>query len=155
MTMSSVGRRKKCVCLQICLKHFPCVCNSSGFHCAGTHPNTSRATFTASKETCGRLVSCCGRCKRLVSGRLVEEPVILKCGSECVVKSQFLIYLRQVLPVFDEAANFSLVEIKQPWLNVSVSGTLPYPNLETSEAVVYHISIGHKNKNPEGCRPEM
>lgn len=34
-------------------------------------------------------------------------------------------------------------------------GTLPYPNLETSEAVVYHISIGHKNKNPEGCRPEI
>ncbi|XP_075892046.1 tyrosine kinase receptor Cad96Ca [Nelusetta ayraudi] len=34
-------------------------------------------------------------------------------------------------------------------------GTLPYPNLETSEAVVYHICIGHKNTNPEGCRPEM
>ncbi|XP_029699188.1 fibroblast growth factor receptor 4 isoform X1 [Takifugu rubripes] len=34
-------------------------------------------------------------------------------------------------------------------------GTLPYPNLETSEAVIYHISIGHKNTNPEGCRPEI
>ncbi|XP_034556236.1 tyrosine kinase receptor Cad96Ca isoform X1 [Notolabrus celidotus] len=34
-------------------------------------------------------------------------------------------------------------------------GTLPYPNLETSDAVVYHICIGHKNPNPEGCRPEM
>ncbi|XP_068440232.1 fibroblast growth factor receptor homolog 1 [Clinocottus analis] len=34
-------------------------------------------------------------------------------------------------------------------------GTLPYPNLETSEAVVYHICIGHKNTNPEGCRPEI
>ncbi|KAG7478847.1 tyrosine kinase receptor Cad96Ca-like [Solea senegalensis] len=34
-------------------------------------------------------------------------------------------------------------------------GTLPYPHLETSEAVVYHICIGHKNTNPEGCRPEI
>ncbi|TMS07495.1 Tyrosine kinase receptor Cad96Ca [Larimichthys crocea] len=34
-------------------------------------------------------------------------------------------------------------------------GTLPYPDLETSEAVVYHICIGHKNTNPDGCRPEM
>ncbi|XP_071778270.1 tyrosine kinase receptor Cad96Ca isoform X2 [Centroberyx gerrardi] len=34
-------------------------------------------------------------------------------------------------------------------------GTLPYPNLETSEAVVYHICVGHKNTNPDGCRPEM
>ncbi|XP_045069857.1 fibroblast growth factor receptor homolog 1 isoform X2 [Coregonus clupeaformis] len=34
-------------------------------------------------------------------------------------------------------------------------GTLPYPNLETPEAVVYHICAGHKNKDPEGCRPEM
>ncbi|KAM6988183.1 tyrosine kinase receptor Cad96Ca isoform 1-T1 [Tautogolabrus adspersus] len=34
-------------------------------------------------------------------------------------------------------------------------GTLPYPNLETSDAVVYHICIGHKNTNPEGCRPEI
>ncbi|XP_047449867.1 tyrosine kinase receptor Cad96Ca isoform X2 [Mugil cephalus] len=34
-------------------------------------------------------------------------------------------------------------------------GTLPYPNLETSEDVIYHICIGHKNANPEGCRPEM
>ncbi|XP_029302428.1 tyrosine kinase receptor Cad96Ca-like [Cottoperca gobio] len=34
-------------------------------------------------------------------------------------------------------------------------GTLPYPNLETSEAVMYHICIGHKNTNPEGCRPEI
>ncbi|PWA32432.1 hypothetical protein CCH79_00018795, partial [Gambusia affinis] len=34
-------------------------------------------------------------------------------------------------------------------------GTLPYPNLETSEEVVFHICMGHKNTNPEGCRPEM
>lgn len=34
-------------------------------------------------------------------------------------------------------------------------GTLPYPNLETSESVVYHICIGHKNANPDGCRPEI
>ncbi|XP_026196295.1 tyrosine kinase receptor Cad96Ca [Anabas testudineus] len=34
-------------------------------------------------------------------------------------------------------------------------GTLPYPHLETSEAVVYHICIGHKNPNPEGCRQEI
>ncbi|CAJ1065962.1 tyrosine kinase receptor Cad96Ca isoform X1 [Xyrichtys novacula] len=34
-------------------------------------------------------------------------------------------------------------------------GILPYPNLESSDAVVYHICIGHKNTNPEGCRPEM
>ncbi|XP_028276287.1 tyrosine kinase receptor Cad96Ca isoform X2 [Parambassis ranga] len=34
-------------------------------------------------------------------------------------------------------------------------GTLPYPNLETSEEVVYHICLGHKNTNPEGCRPEI
>uniref|UniRef100_A0A3Q2NNE6 Protein kinase domain-containing protein n=1 Tax=Fundulus heteroclitus TaxID=8078 RepID=A0A3Q2NNE6_FUNHE len=35
------------------------------------------------------------------------------------------------------------------------SSTLPYPNLETSEEVVFHICMGHKNTNPEGCRPEM
>ncbi|MEQ2197187.1 hypothetical protein XENOCAPTIV_025039 [Xenoophorus captivus] len=34
-------------------------------------------------------------------------------------------------------------------------GTLPYPHLETSEEVVFHIYMGHKNTNPEGCRPEM
>ncbi|XP_040030423.1 tyrosine kinase receptor Cad96Ca [Gasterosteus aculeatus] len=34
-------------------------------------------------------------------------------------------------------------------------GTLPYPDLERSDAVVYHICIGHKNTNPEGCRPEI
>ncbi|XP_015240495.1 PREDICTED: tyrosine-protein kinase CSK-like isoform X2 [Cyprinodon variegatus] len=34
-------------------------------------------------------------------------------------------------------------------------GTLPYPNLETSEEVVFHICMGHKNTNPEGCRAEM
>uniref|UniRef100_A0A3P8V468 Tyrosine kinase receptor Cad96Ca-like n=1 Tax=Cynoglossus semilaevis TaxID=244447 RepID=A0A3P8V468_CYNSE len=34
-------------------------------------------------------------------------------------------------------------------------GMLPYPNLETSEAVVYHICIGHRNTNPDGCRPEI
>uniref|UniRef100_UPI0037E70AD9 LOW QUALITY PROTEIN: tyrosine kinase receptor Cad96Ca-like n=1 Tax=Semicossyphus pulcher TaxID=241346 RepID=UPI0037E70AD9 len=34
-------------------------------------------------------------------------------------------------------------------------GTLPYPNLDTSDAVVYHICIGHKNTNPDGCRPEI
>ncbi|XP_072313212.1 fibroblast growth factor receptor homolog 1 [Eucyclogobius newberryi] len=34
-------------------------------------------------------------------------------------------------------------------------GTLPYPTLQTSESVVYHICIGHKNSNPEGCRPEI
>lgn len=34
-------------------------------------------------------------------------------------------------------------------------GTLPYPNLETSGEVVYHICMGHKNTNPEGCRPEI
>ncbi|XP_018603961.1 fibroblast growth factor receptor 1 [Scleropages formosus] len=34
-------------------------------------------------------------------------------------------------------------------------GTLPYPNLETSEEVVYYISAGHRNIDPEGCRPEI
>uniref|UniRef100_A0A8C7XBN8 Protein kinase domain-containing protein n=1 Tax=Oryzias sinensis TaxID=183150 RepID=A0A8C7XBN8_9TELE len=34
-------------------------------------------------------------------------------------------------------------------------GTLPYPNLERSEEVVYHICMGHKNTNPQGCRPEI
>lgn len=34
-------------------------------------------------------------------------------------------------------------------------GTLPYPSLQTSESVVYHICIGHKNSNPDGCRPEI
>ncbi|XP_037835286.1 tyrosine kinase receptor Cad96Ca isoform X2 [Kryptolebias marmoratus] len=34
-------------------------------------------------------------------------------------------------------------------------GTLPYSNLETSEEVVYHICMGHKNPNPDGCRLEM
>lgn len=76
---------------------------------------------------------------------------VTMCGQESV----FDLFTTGVACLPDEAADFSLAEIKQPWLNVSVSGTLPYPNLETSEAVVYHISIGHKNKNPEGCRPEM
>uniref|UniRef100_A0A8C6T1T7 Protein kinase domain-containing protein n=1 Tax=Neogobius melanostomus TaxID=47308 RepID=A0A8C6T1T7_9GOBI len=34
-------------------------------------------------------------------------------------------------------------------------GALPYPNQQTSESVVYHICIGHKNSNPDGCRPEI
>ncbi|XP_041851350.1 tyrosine kinase receptor Cad96Ca isoform X2 [Melanotaenia boesemani] len=34
-------------------------------------------------------------------------------------------------------------------------GALPYPNLETSEEVIYHVCMGHKNTNPEGCRPEI
>nr|XP_023996334.1 tyrosine kinase receptor Cad96Ca-like [Salvelinus alpinus] len=38
---------------------------------------------------------------------------------------------------------------------IQTFGTLPYHDLETSEAVVYHICAGHKNKDPEGCRPEI
>ncbi|KAJ7990113.1 hypothetical protein DPEC_G00296950 [Dallia pectoralis] len=34
-------------------------------------------------------------------------------------------------------------------------GTLPYSNLGTSEAVVYYICAGYKNKDPDGCRPEI
>ncbi|KAL4647183.1 fibroblast growth factor receptor 1-like [Arapaima gigas] len=34
-------------------------------------------------------------------------------------------------------------------------GILPYPNLETSEEVVYYICAGHRNIDPEGCRPEI
>ncbi|XP_063060907.1 fibroblast growth factor receptor 2 [Engraulis encrasicolus] len=34
-------------------------------------------------------------------------------------------------------------------------GTLPYPNLEASEEVVYHICAGHRNTAPDSCRPEM
>ncbi|KAK9521515.1 hypothetical protein VZT92_021312 [Zoarces viviparus] len=34
-------------------------------------------------------------------------------------------------------------------------GALPYPNLETSEEVVYHICIGQKNTDPEGCSREI
>ncbi|XP_028978791.1 fibroblast growth factor receptor homolog 1 [Esox lucius] len=34
-------------------------------------------------------------------------------------------------------------------------GTLPYSNLETSESVVYYICAGYKNKDPDGCRPEI
>ncbi|XP_062329695.1 fibroblast growth factor receptor homolog 1 isoform X2 [Osmerus eperlanus] len=34
-------------------------------------------------------------------------------------------------------------------------GTLPYPNLESSESVVYYICAGHKNTQPDGCRPEI
>nr|XP_029507261.1 tyrosine kinase receptor Cad96Ca-like [Oncorhynchus nerka] len=38
---------------------------------------------------------------------------------------------------------------------IQTFGTLPYHDLETPEAVVYHICAGLKNKDPEGCRPEM
>ncbi|XP_076832980.1 fibroblast growth factor receptor homolog 1 [Brachyhypopomus gauderio] len=34
-------------------------------------------------------------------------------------------------------------------------GSLPYPNLETSEEVVYHICAGRRNACPESCRPEI
>ncbi|KAJ8348645.1 hypothetical protein SKAU_G00272340 [Synaphobranchus kaupii] len=34
-------------------------------------------------------------------------------------------------------------------------GTLPYPNLESSEEVIYHICTGHRNTDPENCRPEI
>ncbi|XP_062392865.1 fibroblast growth factor receptor homolog 1-like [Sardina pilchardus] len=34
-------------------------------------------------------------------------------------------------------------------------GTLPYPNLDSSEDVVRHISTGHKNVEPAGCRVEI
>ncbi|XP_042152435.1 fibroblast growth factor receptor homolog 1 [Oncorhynchus tshawytscha] len=38
---------------------------------------------------------------------------------------------------------------------IQTFGTLPYHDLETPEAVVYHICAGLKNKDPEGCRPEI
>ncbi|XP_041948038.1 fibroblast growth factor receptor homolog 1-like isoform X2 [Alosa sapidissima] len=34
-------------------------------------------------------------------------------------------------------------------------GTLPYPNLDSSGDVVRHISAGHKNVEPAGCRVEI
>ncbi|XP_031427680.1 fibroblast growth factor receptor homolog 1-like isoform X2 [Clupea harengus] len=34
-------------------------------------------------------------------------------------------------------------------------GTLPYPNLNSSEDVVRHICAGHKNAEPAGCRVEI
>ncbi|XP_030633976.1 fibroblast growth factor receptor homolog 1 [Chanos chanos] len=34
-------------------------------------------------------------------------------------------------------------------------GSLPYPTLERSEEVVYHVCAGHRNTGPEGCRPEL
>ncbi|KAG5843423.1 hypothetical protein ANANG_G00150800 [Anguilla anguilla] len=34
-------------------------------------------------------------------------------------------------------------------------GTLPYPNFESSEEVIAHICAGHKNADPENCRPEL
>ncbi|XP_064206158.1 tyrosine kinase receptor Cad96Ca [Anguilla rostrata] len=34
-------------------------------------------------------------------------------------------------------------------------GTLPYPNFESSEEVIAHICAGHKNVEPENCRPEL
>lgn len=40
---------------------------SSVCRSAGTPPSTSRTIITASKEMCGHLASCCGRCKRSVS----------------------------------------------------------------------------------------
>lgn len=54
-----------------------------------------------------------------------------------------------VLPIIGDIVVLFYVKM------ILLLGTLPYPNLETSEAVVYHICIGHKNTNPEGCRQEM
>ncbi|KAI5626750.1 fibroblast growth factor receptor-like 1-like, partial [Silurus asotus] len=34
-------------------------------------------------------------------------------------------------------------------------GSLPYPNLETSDQVVYHICAGARNVGPDSCRPEI
>ncbi|XP_016149512.1 fibroblast growth factor receptor homolog 1-like [Sinocyclocheilus grahami] len=34
-------------------------------------------------------------------------------------------------------------------------GTLPYPNLNTSEEVVYSVCAGYKNTVPNTCRPEI
>ncbi|KAF7701306.1 fibroblast growth factor receptor homolog 1-like isoform X2 [Silurus meridionalis] len=34
-------------------------------------------------------------------------------------------------------------------------GTVPYPNLKTSEEVVSHVCAGHRTQEPAGCRPEM
>ncbi|XP_066537817.1 tyrosine kinase receptor Cad96Ca [Hoplias malabaricus] len=34
-------------------------------------------------------------------------------------------------------------------------GSLPYPSLETSEQVMYHICSGHRNIGPDSCRPEI
>ncbi|XP_026853539.2 tyrosine kinase receptor Cad96Ca isoform X1 [Electrophorus electricus] len=34
-------------------------------------------------------------------------------------------------------------------------GSLPYPDLDMSEQVVYHICAGHRNTGPESCRPEI
>uniref|UniRef100_A0A4W4HLQ7 Protein kinase domain-containing protein n=1 Tax=Electrophorus electricus TaxID=8005 RepID=A0A4W4HLQ7_ELEEL len=33
--------------------------------------------------------------------------------------------------------------------------SLPYPDLDMSEQVVYHICAGHRNTGPESCRPEI
>ncbi len=32
---------------------------------------------------------------------------------------------------------------------------MPYPNLNTSEEVVYSVCAGYKNTVPNTCRPEM
>ncbi|XP_062873173.1 tyrosine kinase receptor Cad96Ca [Trichomycterus rosablanca] len=34
-------------------------------------------------------------------------------------------------------------------------GSLPYPNLETSDQVMYHICAGHRNVGPDSCRPDI
>ncbi|XP_072548139.1 fibroblast growth factor receptor homolog 1 [Salminus brasiliensis] len=34
-------------------------------------------------------------------------------------------------------------------------GGLPYPTLETSEQVMYHIYAGYRNVGPDSCRPEI
>ncbi|XP_072514733.1 fibroblast growth factor receptor homolog 1-like isoform X2 [Salminus brasiliensis] len=34
-------------------------------------------------------------------------------------------------------------------------GTLPYPNLNTSEEVARYVCAGHRNGEPDQCRPEM
>ena len=53
----------------LCKISFSIVCNlsSSVCPCAGTHLSTSRTTITASREMCGHLALCCGRCRHLVS----------------------------------------------------------------------------------------
>lgn len=161
--------------------------------CAGTLLSTSRTTITASRETCGRLASCCGRCRCLVSWEMNmiktdKHWILVVIMLEPICDNMTWLNLAQQFEIkirckfqktesedlewqngLKQKVKVCLMDTKchqvrfgfffflqyDSCATMTFSGTLPYPNLESSEAVVYHICIGHKNTNPEGCRPEM
>nr|XP_015222809.1 PREDICTED: uncharacterized protein LOC107079903 [Lepisosteus oculatus] len=68
----------------------------------------------------------------------------------CVVPCNILSFPRKPNQQIEQKLN-----IMKLYFALCFLGTLPYPNLETSEEVVFHICSGNRMRIPETCRPEI